>query len=109
MVSNKRQHWVPSSYLAAWSDPNKPPNHHPFVHIFGRDGGSHARRAPENIFHMSDLYTVFEGTRRDLRIEKAFAQWERTAPETRQSLRAPEEQITLMVLDPCSAAFVGVE
>ena len=31
------------------------------------------------------------------------------APETRQSLRAPEEQITLMVLDPCSAAFVGVE
>jgi hypothetical protein len=29
--------------------------------------------------------------------------------ETRQSLQAPEEQITLMVLDPCSAAFVGVE
>lgn len=76
MVDNKRQHWVPSSYLMAWADPDKPADHEPFVHIFDRRGGTHTKRAPQNIFHMPDLYTIFEGGQRNLRIEKAFAQWE---------------------------------
>jgi len=75
-MDNKHQHWVPSSYLAAWADPDRPAHYDPYVHIFTRDGGSHTRRAPENIFHMPDLYTIFDDDRRDLTIERAFAQWE---------------------------------
>jgi hypothetical protein len=76
MADNKRQHWVPASYLMAWVDSGGPANHDPFVHIFDRCGGAHTKRAPQNIFHMPDLYTVFDGSQRNLRIEKAFAQWE---------------------------------
>ena len=91
MVDNKHQHWVPSSYLAAWADPNRPASHTPYAHTFTRDGGSHAKRAPENIFHMPDLYTIFEGAHRNLRIEKAFAQWERSFVRVRNLIEGDQD------------------
>jgi hypothetical protein len=75
-MDKKHQHWVPSSYLAAWADPDRPAHYDPYVNIFARDGGAHTKRAPENIFHMPDLYTIFDEGRRDLSIENAFGKWE---------------------------------
>ena len=76
MVSNKQQHWVPRCYLEAWVDPNTPPDQTPYVHIFDRHGNAQRRRSPAKIFKMPDLYTIFEGEERNLRIEHAFAKWE---------------------------------
>lgn len=91
MVGNKHQHWVPSSYLMAWADPERPANYDPFVHIFDRCGGAHAKRAPQNIFHMPDLYTVFEGSQRNLRIERAFAQWEQDFVRVRSRIEGQQD------------------
>jgi Protein of unknown function (DUF4238) len=91
MANNKHQHWVPSCYLMAWADPNKPANYDPFVHIFDRTGGNHTKRAPQNAFHMPDLYTVFEGDKRNLRIEKSFAAWEYEFVRVRSLIEADHD------------------
>ncbi len=77
MVANKDQQWVPNSYLQAWTDPNRPAHHEPFVHLFNRQGGEHRRRSPKNVFNMADLYTIFSGEERDLSLEQHFSQLER--------------------------------
>jgi hypothetical protein len=61
------------------------------VHVFARDGGSHTKRAPENIFHMPDLYTIFDEGRRDLSIENAFGQWEDSFVRVRNLIEAGQE------------------
>jgi hypothetical protein len=76
MVTHKKQHWVPQCYLKAWVDPEAPAGHEPYVHVFNRHAAEHRRRAPANIFTMPDLYTIFQGVERNLRIEQAFARWE---------------------------------
>jgi hypothetical protein len=90
-MDKKHQHWVPSSYLAAWTDPDRPAHYDPYVHIFARDGGSHTKRAPENIFHMPDLYTIFDEGGRDLSIEDAFGQWEGSFVRARNLIEAGQE------------------
>jgi Protein of unknown function (DUF4238) len=70
------QHWVPKSYLQAWTDPNRPAHYEPFVHLFNRQGGEHRRRSPKNIFNMPDLYTIFVGAERDLSLERHFSRFE---------------------------------
>lgn len=80
------QHWVPKSYLAAWADPDCPPKHKPFVHVFDRDGRNHRKKAPANILKMPDLYTVFRDGRRDLKIETFFGGIERDFVRVRRLL-----------------------
>lgn len=70
MVANKKQHWVPDSYLQAWADSNRPEHHEPFVHLFDRQGGNHRRKSPAKVFHMPDLYTFFLEGQRNLSIEQ---------------------------------------
>ncbi len=77
MVSNKAQHVVPVSYLQAWTDPNRPAHHEPFVHLFDRQGRDHKRRAPANILSMPDVYTIFADGNRDLSIEHHFGRQEK--------------------------------
>ncbi len=77
MVANKDQHWVPKSYLQAWTDPSRPGHYEPFVHLFNRQGGEHRQRSPKNIFNMPDLYTIVSGEQRDLSLEKHFSRFER--------------------------------
>ena len=36
-MKNKKQHFVPRTYLKAWCDPNVPAKHEPYVWIFQRD------------------------------------------------------------------------
>jgi Protein of unknown function (DUF4238) len=91
MVDKKHQHWVPASYLAAWADPNRPAHYDPYVHIFARDGGAHTKRAPQNIFHMPELYTIFSEGGRDLSIESAFGQWEGSFVRVRNRIEAGQD------------------
>jgi Protein of unknown function (DUF4238) len=88
MTANKDQHWVSSSYLQAWTDPNKPGHYEPFVHIFNRRGGEHRRKSPKNIFNMPDLYTIFAGEQRDLSLEQHLSRLERDFVRVRKLIEA---------------------
>jgi hypothetical protein len=90
MVANKRQHWVPDSYLRAWADPNRPETHEPFVHLFDRQGRGHRRKSPAKIFKMPDLYTIFSNGKRDVGIERHFARREQEFIKARRLIEAQE-------------------
>lgn len=73
-MKHKKQHWVPKSYLEAWTDPDRPPRHDPFVWVFPKDGSISKRRAPRNLFTESDMYTLtLEDGTRDLSIEHGLS------------------------------------
>jgi len=73
----KNQHWIPSSYLAEWCDPNTPEGQTPYVWIFSKDGKTSHRKAPKNIFCEAEMYTIrcSDGSR-DLKLEQALQQLE---------------------------------
>ncbi len=70
MSKHKRQHFVPSSYLEAWCDPNTPSGQTPYVWRFSKEGGQVTKKAPQKIFYETDMYTIVtpEGDR-DLHLE----------------------------------------
>ncbi|MBY5387649.1 DUF4238 domain-containing protein [Rhizobium leguminosarum] len=76
--SHKSQHFVPKSYLSAWCDPNTPSGMQPYVWTFDRSGGSGRKRAPQNLFTETDIYTIFmpDGSR-DLRLELELSKLEK--------------------------------
>lgn len=75
--SHKGQHFIPSSYLSAWTDPLTPIGQTPYVWRFPNTGGEGKRKAPENIFKETDLYTIpMPDGSRDLRIEHGLQQLE---------------------------------
>ena len=88
MVNNKQQHWVPASYLKAWVDAETRPRQKPYVQVFDRDGGNHRRKSPENIFKTPNLYTIWDDTGRNLRIEQEFKHWEDDFLRVRKSIEA---------------------
>ncbi|WP_159011376.1 DUF4238 domain-containing protein [Bradyrhizobium sp. S69] len=90
-MDRKHRHWVSSSYLDAWADPDCPAHYDPYVRIFARDGNEHTKRALQNIFHMPDLYTIFSEGGRDLSIENAFGQWEDGFVRVRNRLEAGQD------------------
>ena len=73
-MEHKKQHWIPRSYLAAWCDPSTPEHHTPYVWRFTKDGKSRKRKAPKNIFHEKDLYTIpLSDGSRELSLEHGLA------------------------------------
>ena len=44
--SHKAQHWIPKLYLRAGVEPDTPPEHEPFVHVYSRDGKQHSYQHP---------------------------------------------------------------
>jgi hypothetical protein len=77
MASHSKQHFIPSSYLKAWCDPTTPTNQEPYVWIFSKDGTKARRKAPHNIFHETDLYTIqAEDRGRDLVLEHGLSELE---------------------------------
>jgi hypothetical protein len=76
-MKHGKQHFVPQCYLRAWCDPETPAEQEPYVWRFSKDGTNPRRKAPENIFHESDLYTITapDGGR-DLRLEHGLKQLE---------------------------------
>jgi hypothetical protein len=74
---HRKQHFVPVCYLKAWCDPNTPKSQTPYVWIFDKDGTNARRKAPENILHETDMYTVkMPGGDRDLVLERGLQQLE---------------------------------
>ncbi len=75
--SHRSQHYVPRSYLSAWCDSHTPTGMQPFVWIFDPDGGVGRRRAPQNLFTETDIYTIVrpDGAR-DLQIEHELSKLE---------------------------------
>lgn len=76
-ATHKRQHFVPKSYLASWTDPDTPAGQAPYVHLLSKDGSEYRRRAPGKIFRETDLYTIkMAGGVRDLTLEHGLSQLE---------------------------------
>lgn len=76
-ATHKRQHFVPKSYLASWTDPATPPGQEPYVHLLTKDGSGYRRKAPAKIFRETDLYTIkMAGGVRDLTLEHGLSQLE---------------------------------
>jgi hypothetical protein len=69
-MKNKRHHYIPSSYLSAWHDPECPKGYTPYVWIFSKDGTNARKKQPDNIFFEKDLYTIHDSNgERDLTLE----------------------------------------
>lgn len=86
---NKKQHYVPAGYLAAWCDPDMPAGQEPYVWAFPAEGGSPRRKPPAKLFHERDLYTqtlIVPGglPGRDLRIEHGLGALEDAFVRTRR-------------------------
>ena len=76
-ATHKRQHFVPKSYLASWTDPGTPSGQEPYVHLLTKDGSGYRRKAPAKIFRETDLYTIkMAGGLRDLTLEHGLSQLE---------------------------------
>ncbi|MEP6958436.1 MAG: DUF4238 domain-containing protein [Nitrospirota bacterium] len=85
MAKHKKQHYIPSSYLKAWCDENIPKGHTPYVWVFNADGSYSKKKAPENIFHETDMYTIKrEDGSRDLVLERGLSQLEGTFSRIRK-------------------------
>jgi hypothetical protein len=100
-MAHRKQHWVPSSYLGAWCDPDRPPKYDPYVWIFPKDGGNGQRKSPRNIFAETDFYTIHlpDGAR-DLSLEHGLATFEtrfsrirETRIDKRQPLSAEDKRV----------------
>lgn len=77
MSKHKKQHYIPKCYLKAWCDQNCPPNQTPYIWVFEKESRKGRRKAPENIFHETDMYTLRdENGGRDLTIEHGLSQLE---------------------------------
>ncbi|GAP13164.1 hypothetical protein LARV_00915 [Longilinea arvoryzae] len=69
-MNNKRQHYIPTSYLKSWCDPTHPRNQKPYVWMFSKDGSIGKRKSPKKIFYEKDLYTIrAQDNNRDLTLE----------------------------------------
>lgn len=74
MSEHKRQHYIPSSYLKAWCDPNTPSGQIPYVWMISKDGKNIRRKSPDNVFTQNNMYTVNsnDGTR-NLDLERSLS------------------------------------
>jgi hypothetical protein len=63
--------------LEAWCDPDTPYGQQPYVWVWDKDGSARKRKAPQNIFTASDLYTLkAPNGARDLRLELGLSSLE---------------------------------
>lgn len=70
----KKQHIIPQSYLAAWTDPQTPANQEPYVWEINKKSLSIRNKSPKNILYEVDFYTTTnEEGGRDVSIEKILS------------------------------------
>jgi hypothetical protein len=92
--SHKAQHWIPKCYLRGWTDPATPSAYAPYVHVYTKDGATSRRKAPENLFTQSDLYTIkLPDGGRDLRLEHGLAGLEASFSETRAAFLSKRKHV----------------
>jgi hypothetical protein len=83
---HKKQHFVPVCYLKAWCDPETPPRQEPYVWVFPRDGGEPRNKAPDNILHETDMYTIeVPGKGRNVVLERGLNELETRFTRIRNS------------------------
>jgi Protein of unknown function (DUF4238) len=76
-MDHKKQHYIPKCYLKAWCDPGCPPGQTPYIWVFEKESRTGKRKAPDNIFHETDMYTLWdEEGGRNLEIEHGLSQLE---------------------------------
>jgi len=93
-MDHGNQHWVPSSYLEAWCDPDLPPRYEPYVWRFPKDGGEGRRKAPANIFAEADFYTIhLADGGRDLSLEHGLGTLEQEFARIREKRIAKREPL----------------
>lgn len=91
-MEKKRQHFVPSSYLEAWCDPDVPAKYDPFVWVHSEDGTATQKKAPKNIFKEVDFYTLpGEAGTRNLAVEEMLGSVETLFPRIRKSISENHE------------------
>lgn len=96
MSKHKKQHFVPSSYLKAWCDPKCPKKQTPYVWRFSFDGTDVKRKAPENIFHETDMYTIKgENGERNLILEHGLQQLETQFARIRRKTLRKKRKLTI--------------
>jgi Protein of unknown function (DUF4238) len=94
--SHKTQHWIPRSYLRAWADPNGPAAHKSYVHVFSKDGSTSRKKAPENLFTETELYTIrLPDGGRDLRLEHGLCGFEASFSEMRRDYLSKRKHVPL--------------
>lgn len=72
-TSHKKQHFVAQAYMRPWCDPKTPSGEKPYVWLIAKDGAAPRRKAPQNLFHESNMYTItLPSGERDLRIENGL-------------------------------------
>src|SRR5262249_8119544 len=103
-MEHGNQHTVPASYLNAWCDPTMPEGQEPYVWVFPKDGSPPRRKAPKNIFHEREFYTINKADgSRDLVLEHGLSELEGLFVKLRRdklSSRvplAPEDKLLLYV------------
>lgn len=95
MAKYKKQHYIPKSYLKAWCDPNTPKNHTPYIWSFEKNSRTGKNKAPDNIFHETDLYTIWdEDGNRDLTIEHGFSGLEKQFSSIRRKKISLKKALT---------------
>ncbi|MDO8864127.1 DUF4238 domain-containing protein [Haliea sp. E1-2-M8] len=74
MSKHKKQHVIPRCYLKAWCDSRTPKGQTPYVWIFPKDQRNGKKKAPDNIFHQTEMYTInSDSGERDLTVEKSLS------------------------------------
>ena len=92
---HKRQHWIPSSYLSAWIDPEAPTNQDGYVWLFSKNGEDTKKRSPKNIFFENDMYTDYgQNGVRNLQIEKSLSVMEDSFCKIRKRKLSLREKLT---------------
>ena len=76
-MEHKKQHYIPQSYLSAWTDPETPSDQEPYVWVVNKKSLEVRNRAPKNIMFERDFYTIEtkEGER-DLSLERGLSMFE---------------------------------
>jgi hypothetical protein len=93
-MDHGNQHYVPSSYLKAWCDPDVPPRYEPYVWRIPKNGGEGQRKAPKNIFAETDFYTLrLPDGQRDLSLEHGLGTLEDKFCQIRDTRIANRERL----------------
>jgi hypothetical protein len=94
IMNHKKQHYIPESYLKAWCDPKTPEAYEPYIWIISKNGREVKNKAPSNVFHQTDMYTINIEGERDLSIETSLSILESEFSRVRRDTIESREVIT---------------